>query len=144
MFWNKGFIAVALVFAVAFSTTAEAAQEKATVYDCQVKDFKGKGWIAPRVIVSLAPDGKSAAVYDGIIHEVYGAPLMIKVKPRDEKSVILNWRVNDIPAGNMNTKEHAQYSAILYTKKHELSVTAQLSYFDNEPRGRGKCEVSRK
>ncbi|UWQ30339.1 hypothetical protein [Leisingera sp. M523] len=125
------------------ASSAAAGDKGSTTYDCEVKSFTNKGWIPPRVIVVVDNLEQTAQVYDGIIHTVYGEPQSAEVKPRDEKSLFLNWRVEGIPVGNVNTTAKAQYSGILNKKNNTLSVRALLSEFGNEPRGRGKCKVKK-
>ena len=69
------------------------------------------------------------------------APIVAELTVRDKNSYKLIWAIDNLPVGNANTKERAQYVGVLNTKKMTLSVKAYLSYFDNTPRGSGKCTI---
>lgn len=116
----------------------------AASYDCDVKPHTGKGWIPPRVIIELSDNFESALVLDGLIQEIYGHPLSAKVTRRSDTSLQINWTVENIPVGNVNMKETAYYKAILHTNSGRVSVTAVLNNFDNDPRGTGKCRITKK
>ncbi len=125
-------------FFMSFSFSAQAAGK---LYDCEINDF-GTGWMGPRMIISVDESEQTAMVFDGIIAEVVEVPVPAQVSRRSESSLRLNWTVKNIPVSNVNTKETAKYKAILNTRTHKVTVSVQLNYFDNEPRGTGKCKVS--
>ena len=132
-----------LAASIALASVGSAAADKsATTYDCDIKVFTNNGWIAPRIIVVLGSEEKTAEVYDGIIHTVYGEPITGRVEPRSEKAVDLAWYVEGIPVSNLNTTAKAQYYGVLNKKAQTLSVRAHLAEFRNAPRGRGKCKVT--
>lgn len=112
-----------------------------TVYDCDIKMFTNKGWIAPRVLVLWEDSTRTAKIYDAYIQELAGEPLAAKVEHRKGNSYDLAWRVNDIPVANARTKVDGLYSAVFNMDNNTLSIRGVITGFANAPRGRGKCKV---
>ena len=129
----------AALAAILCMSASVGAASTGTVYDCAIKSPGAQGWIAPRIMIGVEETEKSAMVIDGIIQNVVKAPIIASVSRRDDTSIRVKWRVENIPVGNVRTKETVQYSAVLFKETGRIVITAVLSYFDNEPRGSGTC-----
>jgi len=129
----------ALMLCLSLSASAVVA-EPASLYDCTVDVPGNRGWIPTRVVIGVKADEQAAMVYDGYIERIYGEPINARVEPRDEKSLYVYWTVENMRSSAQITLD-AQYRAVLFKETQRVMLTAVLSFYDNYPRGSGRCTV---
>ena len=99
----------------------------------------GQGFISPVILFTLPrAEARSASVYDSVIDAVHGAPIAARVKSRGKDVLRYEWRVNGIPA--RPTKASVGYWADLNIKKNTVRISGSIRGFDNDIKGKGRCE----
>jgi len=113
-----------------------------TLYDCAPGNIEARyGWIAPRVLVIVDEEEKTALVMDGYTRLHSEDPIAASYSELNNGNFRVKWKVSGIPVRN-EAKGSATWSATIDPKKPEMRIRAVVAGFENRPRGHGKCEVT--
>ncbi|MFW8636838.1 hypothetical protein [Cribrihabitans pelagius] len=131
----------ALFLPVLLSLLAPAAFAGGVSYDCEVKSHTRNGWIPPRVLLQVDEAAGKVGVFDGLIKEVQGAPLVLPYEANSKGKVKLRWKVKDAPA--LRGSIPVTFSGSFEPSNGKLRLRAIVHGADNTPSGTGKCQPAK-
>jgi len=129
----KKLLATAAVLATFASPTA------ALEYRYDVRDVgTGNGFISGVVAVEFEPGARTGLVYDGIVDQVHGAPIEVKLKDRGKGRYRMTYRVSNIPARPRPVT--VIYTINLDTEKNTIVIRGSIRGYSNLIGGKGTCK----
>lgn len=134
-FLNTLFLAT--VTSTCLSTFAVSAP-LAEAWLCEMKTVDRTGWISRRVEFHLAADG-SGQVFDSVISEVFGHPILAEISENSGNRLKLKWTVRNLRVDASTTISRPQYSAFLNRATKRVTVSAFVALVDMPLVGWGKC-----
>lgn len=133
-----GFKAIAigaLIGAAVFTSTAMAA-----TYECNVRQNGVDGGIAPVLVFLLNKEENEIFVYDGIIKNYHGKPIMGKVAVANPKRITFKWTVDVVSTSSGQNVPRVDYRATFLKRSQKITVTGFPAGYDNQFSGTGKCK----
>ncbi|WP_371169754.1 hypothetical protein [Aliiroseovarius sp. 2305UL8-7] len=128
--------------AIAMATVMFASAASATVYECNIK----AGPYIPPVMIITDEDGK-IGVFDGLIRDVYGAPIKGKLAVDNAKRATYSWKVKGFKATETNSGRTVipKLSFRLTRQKSSNAAKVQVKAvgYKNTFRSSGKCKIAK-
>ena len=129
--------AIFLIFLVGLSVPSLAV---AQMFDCEITNRGGGGFIGGRMFLALDRDAQSGAALDWAIQEIHKRPMPVTVQAASNPNKwTFRWSVKGVKTANSGTGS-VSYTARLNTKTGRVSINGTLAGADNVISGAGQCK----
>ncbi len=130
--------AVAAV-ALVLSGPALAANNKGTLYECDITQKKERlYWIADKIAIVVKDDGE-VVVYDEVIMRFHNRPMTARVTRDNDRKLAIRWTLTDLVNSSNQFTSAFEFQATLNKASNKISVHARPEGYTNRFSGRGAC-----
>ena len=116
-----------------------------TIYDCNLKNAKKRGWIQPRVVIAHDEAKDAVVVSDPLIlHYNDKQPLRGRVAESNDRRITFAWDLGETRSASGQTTQRFQYRATYIKGNKQFFVTAKPLGYPNGFREDGRCKITKK
>ncbi|MBJ2150843.1 hypothetical protein [Paracoccus sp. IB05] len=116
----------------AFAGTLAATRADALVLICDLDVKANRGFSTTPLVISLEPGKGPVAVYDPLIHAIYGEPIEAS-QTAESKKIRLEWVVKNHRDEKTGRRANFGYSAKWNQGDGRISVRSHAHGYDNTP-----------
>jgi|GEM_PF-1141086 len=115
---------------------------QAKTYTCAVTPDFSPDWISKTLVFNIDDNSGEVRVFDGIIKQYGGKPVVGKLSVETAKRVTITWTTRQVRDDYGNSSARFMFRASYYKDNGKMIISSMPGGWDNRFGGSGRCSVS--